>query len=388
MIRKIITPACLLGIVLGTVLSMPPPAHADARTDMRAGREAQKQERHAEAIPHFTSALADPELTTELRALIHLLRGMSYRRTKKDGEALHDLNQAIRLDPQLAYAHRERSHLLQKKEDYDGALSDINKVIKLAPGDPRDLEQRGRIFRVQGNHERAVQDFTAVIALKPKHAMAYSLRGGAYRAQGDYPRALADHTASIRLNPNDALSYNDRAVTYLFAGQRDRALSDVRIAIRLDPDAAQPHRVMSMIRHLEENLPEALAALERVPAKNQSLRDALWRYFLRARTGRTDAKEQLEKELSRHDVKPWPGTAASLFLNRSSPESVVQATAHRHPWTQRLYRCEADFLVAQYWLVQRQPDKARQQFTAALAGCPTFLREHLLSRRELSQLTP
>ncbi|MBX5494336.1 MAG: tetratricopeptide repeat protein [Bryobacteraceae bacterium] len=86
------------------------------------------------------------------------MRGRELTQQRKLGEALAELNEAIRLNPSLAAAYNARGYVYLLLRDYT----------------------------------RAVADFDAAIRLNPRYANAYHNRGVARRALGDWKGASKD----------------------------------------------------------------------------------------------------------------------------------------------------------------------------------------------------
>ena len=130
-------------------------------------------------------------------AQVHAFRAASHRRKKDTGRAIADLDAAIRLDPEYAFA-------------YGG---------------------RGFAYIDTGEYRRAIADFTEAIRLNPNYAQFYHSRGLAWSFTGDHDRAIVDISEALRIDPSNALYLRSRALSHAAKSDFDRATSDLQAAI-------------------------------------------------------------------------------------------------------------------------------------------------------------
>jgi tetratricopeptide (TPR) repeat protein len=167
--------------------------------------------------------------------------------------AIQELNEAIRLDPNMAeaYAYRARSY---DGSDYDRALSDANRAIQLNPRLAIAYNTRGNVFLNKNkDYDRAITEYTEAIRLDPQFATAYYNRGIAYYAgKKDYDRAIADYTQAIRLDPNYASAYYNRGLAYHDKYDYDRAKADYEAALRINPNHTNAKNELANLKQAQE----------------------------------------------------------------------------------------------------------------------------------------
>ena len=83
-------------------------------------------------------ASAKPALT----AAQHDLRGRALTSAGKYDEAIAELNEAIRLEPDLARAYNARGFVYLLKRDFKSALPDFDEAIRLNPNYPNAISNR------------------------------------------------------------------------------------------------------------------------------------------------------------------------------------------------------------------------------------------------------
>jgi tetratricopeptide (TPR) repeat protein len=149
--------------------------------------------------------------------------------------ALADYDQAIRIDPQYAFAYVNRGNTRRALGDKQGVITDYDQAIRLNPKYALAYYNRGKARSELGDRQGAIADYDQAIRIDPKDAFAYYNRGNIRSGLGDKQGAIADYDQAILLNPKDAEAYNNRGVTRRALGDNQGAIADYDEAIRLDP---------------------------------------------------------------------------------------------------------------------------------------------------------
>lgn len=128
---------------------------------------------------------------------------------------------------------REGNAHLQKGE-IDRAIEAFNEAVRLDPDNAYAYANRGIAYLDEDEPLAAVRDLTRALQLEPAIAASVRVqRGSGYLAQGSYREAVADFSEAIRLNPKDADAYQGRAEAFRKLGERARAAEDARRAREL-----------------------------------------------------------------------------------------------------------------------------------------------------------
>jgi Flp pilus assembly protein TadD len=193
-------------------------------------------------------------------AQTRLDNGKSLFDQKNYDGAIQELNEAIRLAPNMAEAYAYRSWAYSRKNNNTQALTDANKAIQLNPRLGIGFFVRGRL---QSDNDRAIADYNEAIRLDPRLAVAYINRGNAYFNKNDYDRAIADYNEAIRLDPKEALSYFNRGNVYLKKYEKNNnindnnynlALSDYQTALRIDPNDFKSKDNIAFLEKIKNSL--------------------------------------------------------------------------------------------------------------------------------------
>lgn len=165
-------------------------------------------------------------------------RGNVYHIVGNDIRAISDFNQAIRLDPNLASAYAKRGHAYFRQGNYDRSIADYNQAIKLDPNNAEAYYGRAFIFLLNGDYNRAITEINQTIKLTPNNWAAWGIRGNAYYSKSDYDRAIADYSQGIMIDPtNSGVRYNNRGNAYFAKGDYNRAIADYEMALRTEPNS-------------------------------------------------------------------------------------------------------------------------------------------------------
>ncbi len=147
--------------------------------------------------------------------------------------AIEDLDRAIQLAPQRAYAYGARGWSWRAKHEYDKAIADFDTAIRLDSKDADPYNGRGLAWRSKGAYDRALADLDQAVRVDPEHAWAYNNRGCVWRDLKEYAKAIADFDQAIRLDAREGQFPYGRAVL-LFMAHRGGVVDAVKEVLRLN----------------------------------------------------------------------------------------------------------------------------------------------------------
>jgi Na+/H+ antiporter NhaD/arsenite permease-like protein/Tfp pilus assembly protein PilF len=138
-----------------------------------------------------------------------------------------------------AYIYRASAYRL--KGDLDLAIADLNNALRLSPNMPRALKARAEVYAAKGDLNQAITDYTTAVAAQPNSAEAYHGRAIAYLGEGELDKALADFSETIKLDPASVSLRLERAATYEAKGNLDAAIADYDDAIKRNPKLTEAY---------------------------------------------------------------------------------------------------------------------------------------------------
>ena len=158
------------------------------------------------------------------------LNGRNFRR------AIRAAEQWLASEPESAPAYYVKGKAHAEIGEKDRAIEAFSRAIKLDPKMDIAYRDRGWLFYMKNRYREAERDFSALIAITPT-AAAYTSRAYANAKLGNTKAVIADATRSIQLDPKDMAAYQLRANAYLKVGPYEDSAADWRKAIALAPKA-------------------------------------------------------------------------------------------------------------------------------------------------------
>lgn len=152
---------------------------------------------------NFKNALADMDEAIRLQPqYAGFFVNRAFLRYKLDDYfgAMADYDYAIQLDPVNLAALFNRGMLRSEVQDFNKAIDDFSQVLQLDPNNYKALYNRAVLFNDIGAHEKSIEDINKVIAAYPSFAGAYFLRCENYRSMGNMRMAESDYKKSLALS--------------------------------------------------------------------------------------------------------------------------------------------------------------------------------------------
>lgn len=298
------------------------PARA-APEDGRQGASALARGETGQAIAHYSSALADPSLPNDRRAMLLNDRAVARARLGQTKEAFDDFNQAVQLFPEYAALYNNRGSLLlalglvkEALKDFDRALllapgyaaaynnragarmkageaaaaiADYTQAVRLLPLGPAPLSGRGLAHLELGRPHAAIRDFSRAVSSDASFGAGYRNRAVAKLAVGHYEEAIEDLSRAVAFDAKNDDIYRLRGRAHLVTGNYEAAVKDFSFAIELKPNDAKLYAERGLAHGRHGNREEALAdlgfAIEKDPRSAASF---AYRAFIYKEAGQTD----------------------------------------------------------------------------------------------------
>jgi putative GTP pyrophosphokinase len=120
--------------------------------------------------------ILDSEITSHLRAIVLIHRGMAFFAMSSYERAVTDFSATLELDDDnwKAYYYRGMVHRLQGA--FREALSDLNRCLQLDYGRFDSLFARAQVYFDMGNYQKALSDCDAALELEPESSEARRFR--------------------------------------------------------------------------------------------------------------------------------------------------------------------------------------------------------------------
>jgi tetratricopeptide (TPR) repeat protein len=186
--------------ILSLVLFLTVPGRAQSVPDPKCTGEADVP--WSEQVAACTSVIESGKYAGNDLAKSFIFRSKAYALSRDLDHSLADIEQAIQLDPNNAFAVGARGDIHLVRKEYDRALADYTKASDLDPANALTLVGRGMVYVATGDIDRAMADFEQAVRVQPASALALYWRGFARRQKGDVAAGEADMATAKKIDPN------------------------------------------------------------------------------------------------------------------------------------------------------------------------------------------
>lgn len=162
------------------------------------------------AVEDYGAALDfNPPPSVAQLAQLSDARNVCYRQLSRYPEGIADGETAVQLAPQCAAYRLNLGHIRYWFQDYRGALHDLDQALRLDSTLREAYAVRGRVYLADRLYWRALEDFSTALAQEPA-ALYYLWRAEAYLAVRGFREAETDCTAGLALDPADWRLWQNR----------------------------------------------------------------------------------------------------------------------------------------------------------------------------------
>jgi tetratricopeptide (TPR) repeat protein len=114
-------------------------------------------------IAPCTAIIDAPDTAPAVRVEAFFLRALAYWELSQRERAVHDYDQAIRIDPQFAPALNNRADAYLRLGKPEQGVPDIDRALEIAPQDPIYNATHGQIGQTLGDRDGAMRDHEAAM---------------------------------------------------------------------------------------------------------------------------------------------------------------------------------------------------------------------------------
>lgn len=170
-----------------------------------------------------------------------------------------ELDEALKRNPRLAWAHAWRGQTHQQWERPGLALEDFERALRISPRLAWPWAWKGKALLSLGEPARARQALDRALSFDEGYSPAWGWRAEAHRLLGCPSRAAADYSRAIRLDHRAAWAWAGRGECRARLGRRAQALDDFDRALAICPDYAEALGWRAEARRLNGDLRGALS---------------------------------------------------------------------------------------------------------------------------------
>ncbi|MEM6329735.1 MAG: tetratricopeptide repeat protein [Planctomycetota bacterium] len=201
--------------------------------------------RHTLAIDRSTDVVA---YSRQLAGWALNKRGELRADEARDGEAMTDFQDALRLDKNCWRALHNRGVMLAQRGDFAGAFDAFNETILQNPEFAKAYSNRASLYVQAGEFAAAMADYQRAIDADPDLAIAHKGRGRVCHMLGRIDEAIQHFDAAVLLEPEDASTVTCRADLLVDMGRYAAAQQAYRQAAALDPELPDAPRNLAWLQ--------------------------------------------------------------------------------------------------------------------------------------------
>ncbi|MBP9113740.1 MAG: tetratricopeptide repeat protein, partial [Polyangiaceae bacterium] len=267
--------------------------------------------------------------------------------------ALQHYRSAVEKDPNDPTSHFKLATMFRKTRKNDEALQELEKVEKIDKEFPGLVVERGLLFEATGKTDKAIEQFKAALQKAPDDLDLQLRIGYAYIAVNQPAEAetLLRKVLEKRQDSAQANHALGRALLVQGDAHVSEALRYLKRAVELDPNRAENHLYVAWACNdvPQPQLGLAKAEIERALALDNLLADAYWQRGILLR--KEGAVENAIKDLKRAlELKPSRVEAhaalAEAYEDKNLPDLAISewrlavntGTVKHHNWNYRFGR--------------------------------------------------
>lgn len=216
-----------------------PHNNTPAPTHHQLGEDYFRQGRLAEAIASLQQAIKlQPDLATAYKTL-----GNAHLAAGNLEAAARSYSLAVALAPDWAEAQANLGSALYRQGQMEAAAECYQKAISLNPNLVGVWLNWGNMLLERGKNDEALDCWEQAITLNPQISgpQLHLKMGNLLLERGDYPAAAASYQQAVDLDGNAAAAYSNLGSARLYQGQFQEAITAFRQALHLNPDSAEVH---------------------------------------------------------------------------------------------------------------------------------------------------
>jgi tetratricopeptide (TPR) repeat protein len=185
-------------------------------------------------------------------------------------KAMAHFEQALRLVPGDADAHRHLGDVLRAIRQRDAAIARYQQALAIRPNDAELCACLASVLQAAGRSTEAIALGKRAIALNPHAADAHGTLGSAFMALDRNEEAIAHFEASLAVAPDRAETHNNIGVALQLLGRAEEAAAAYQTAVRLAPKNVMTHLNLAGLKIFSVGDPR-LAALEALAKEADTL---------------------------------------------------------------------------------------------------------------------
>jgi len=173
------------------------------------------------------------ELSSRVSPLTWVELGRFLQNKNKYEKASECYNEAIKTNPNNAYAWFSLGLSLSHQKAYDKASEAYQKALNITPTHYKAWNNLGNVYRQLGLYDKSIGAFQKAIKIKPEQPVTWTNLGNVYDEMNQYQDAIDSYQKAIDIDPNYEFAIGNWGFTLLQQGDLQNALKKIQQSIAL-----------------------------------------------------------------------------------------------------------------------------------------------------------
>ncbi|HUB67501.1 MAG TPA: tetratricopeptide repeat protein [Candidatus Methylacidiphilales bacterium] len=208
------------------------------------------------------------------QAFAHHGLGVALDKKGQLNEAMAEYEKALDIDPNLTGARYDLGNVFLQKGQMDAAVIQYQRVLEIDPNFAKARYNLGNIFLQKGQLDKAITQYKKALEIDPTQANVRTNLGNVLLQKGNVDEAIAQLQKALQINPADADSHYDLANAFLAKGNVDEAIAQYQKAVEINPFDPDYHYNLGSIFAQRNQVDEAIEQFQKVLAISPGDADA------------------------------------------------------------------------------------------------------------------
>jgi tetratricopeptide (TPR) repeat protein len=159
----------------------------------------------------------------------HYEQALEYQKQELPDQAIAELHQAIKLDPEYAEAHYQLGVIYHEKTDHNNAVRELKEAIRINPDYAEAHFRLGIVYQVLRGYSQAIAEYEEVQRINSDFPRIHTAMGAVY-----YERGLRAWGAAIKLDWSYLHPDTSKEISYKNKDELKKAIDDYLTIIESD----------------------------------------------------------------------------------------------------------------------------------------------------------
>lgn len=180
---------------------------------------------------------------------IHNNLGLAYDKIGRFEDAIKELEEAQRLNPDYIEVHNNIAVIYYKMGMIEEAEKELVEAIRLNPGYLEAHCNLGNIYSNSSRPDDAIKEFNEALRIKPDYAPAHNNLGDIYAIKKLNEEAINEYKEALRVDPNYASPHNNLGNLYFESRIFDDALREFNEALKIESFSPEAHYGIGLVHY-------------------------------------------------------------------------------------------------------------------------------------------